>query len=211
MDKKYGIMGLILVVILATVMISGCTEPITSLTLDEGSVTIGENQTSYTVKGTSEAKNVTMSSDELKLDNVTVNVTNGKFEYELQIPKNIKSATVRVTAPEVENKSSSYVDLEITREEPKKEPNNNNNLVTITTVEVIALQPSELAYDDGFFAVIESTDGEVYYMYQADAMALKGNFKDHFKAKVSKGTVALNTNANIIDDVYDMNGKKLSA
>lgn len=40
-------------------------------------------------------------------------------------------------------------------------------------------------------------------------MALGGNLSKSFKASVSTGSVGLNSNANIIGSVYDMDGNSL--
>ncbi|WP_297899440.1 hypothetical protein [Methanobrevibacter sp.] len=87
--------------------------------------------------------------------------------------------------------------------EPKLETFDN-----ITDVHL--LEEGEPAYTDGFFVAIQNGT-EVYYLYQADVIALSGDFNQSFKAEVERNqTVGLNTNANIIMNVYDMNGNKLS-
>jgi len=126
MNKKYVKVSLVFIIVLATIFASGCTDPSTSLSLDETKVTIGENQTEYTIKGSTEADTVNISSKELKLENIIVNVSNGKFKYDVAIPRDIDKAEVKVVA-KVEDKVERSRALTLTRgssekEEPKEEP-----------------------------------------------------------------------------------------
>jgi hypothetical protein len=118
--SKFKTIGLAVIGFFVIMLIIGVMNPITDLNLDESSATLTENQTTYTVKGSTEAQTVNITSEELKLNNIVVNVSNGKFEYELNISKDIKNVNVNVVAA-VENKSSNDVTLTLTREEPQKE------------------------------------------------------------------------------------------
>jgi len=104
--------------------------------------------------------------------------------------------------PDISSTPSTNTDNSKSEEDTTSTDNQNNGgLVTITATNVHKLQPGEPAYNEGFFASIQSTDGKVYYIYQADAIALGWDLSKPFKAKVSTGTVGLNSNAYIIDEV----------
>lgn len=81
-------------------LIIGAIFPMTNLALDNTNVQIDNQTTDYMLKGNSEANaTVIISSKALNLNNVEINPTaDGKFEYKLQIPKNVNTSEVVVTA-----------------------------------------------------------------------------------------------------------------
>lgn len=74
--------------------------------------------------------------------------------------------------------------------------------ITINPVDVHILTPGEPAYEDGYFAAIQSNNKKVYYICQSDAIKLGGDFSNPFGADVSVMSVGENPNANVIMDVY---------
>lgn len=113
--SKFKIIAIGLILFLILLWILSTLNPLTSLMLDDSSTTLDENQTEYTIKGSTEAKTVQISSSDINLSDTVINVTNGKFEYNITIPKSIKNADIRVVA-KVENKSENYFTVILTRD-----------------------------------------------------------------------------------------------
>jgi len=116
-------LGIIILMIIGAMIPS---PELTPISVDGGSdIKLTENQTNYTITGSTEASTVNFTSKELNLDKKVVDVVNGKFEYNLTIPADVKNAKVIISAPAVGNKSASQLELKFTREEIKKDTNTN--------------------------------------------------------------------------------------
>jgi hypothetical protein len=125
MKKKLYILTAL--VLIGAVLVSGCIgNDRVPLSLESESVTLKENQTNYTLKGETEAENLTIYSENMKL-NKTIKVKNGKFEYNLKIRKNIEDGEITISTPPIGEKDSNKITFTFNREE-------NPNLITIDGV-----------------------------------------------------------------------------
>ena len=111
------------------IMILAAIFPVTSLSLDNTSVNIDNQTTAYMLKGNTEANaTVEISSTVLNLNNVEVKPdANGNFEYEVQIPLNVNTSDVLVTAKSTK-KSENTATLTINR--PSNSPSTPQNTGT---------------------------------------------------------------------------------
>ncbi|MDR0911335.1 MAG: hypothetical protein LBM96_01875 [Methanobrevibacter sp.] len=113
-------LALIIIAFSVFIIVAGLSyeaEPLeqTSLTLNTEIADIG-NKTNFTIHGQTDiGASVKISSEELKLSSVTVKVDkNGKFKYTVNIPEDIDSAFVYVSA-ESEDRNSTNKSVYITR------------------------------------------------------------------------------------------------
>ncbi len=111
------------------IMILAVIFPVTSLSLDNTSVNIDNQTTAYMLKGNTEANTtVKISSTVLNINNVEITPdTNGNFEYEVQIPLNVNTSDVLVTAKSAK-KSENTATLTINR--PSTSPSTPQNTGT---------------------------------------------------------------------------------
>jgi hypothetical protein len=160
---------------------------------------------------------VSVSGGRAILDSDFTQATNKTFDkifVQTNSPKTIKKIVVQyVEDPYKKDKvlfeKSFDVEIETgvsgVSAKPSTSTNNINTApkgyIKITANGTHMLTKDEPAAKDGFFASVQDKDTQkIYYLYQADVMKL-GDFSKPFYAKVTVGTVGMNSQANIIDAV----------
>jgi len=110
-----GLMLILFLMLLAAITIA-IMFPITSLNIAETNIELEANQTECLINGTTEpGASVIINSDELDLENITVPVdSDGTFQYNLTVPKNINKTSVSITA-KVDDKGDHVINLKISR------------------------------------------------------------------------------------------------
>jgi len=85
---------------------------IVELSLDRNPITLSLNETECIVNGTTEAENITINCPDLNISNLTVDVKNGTFYYELKdIPKSKIDIYKNYTSKDAGNKRSLTFDI----------------------------------------------------------------------------------------------------
>ncbi|OQD58696.1 hypothetical protein MBBAR_10c00370 [Methanobrevibacter arboriphilus JCM 13429 = DSM 1125] len=213
-NNKTAIIGisiiLLIIIITSALVIINNMDYTPSVSFDESRIGIGNNS-SVVIAGDAIGLNeIILYSSDLKL-NKTVKVENNRFSERINIPENVSASSIYIKYLNNDIEIDNHIYVLISRltedelndlyDENTTQSSSSGEEITINPVDVHTLTSGEPAYEEGYFAAIQSDDGKVYYIYQSDAMKLGGNFNSPFKAKVSTGSVGANPNANIIEEV----------
>ncbi len=119
MDKSnkyiYIILILVGILIVGGLAAAAFQEQETKLSLNSAHATIGANQTYYIINGNTDLNaTVKLSSSELNLNNVSVNVdSNGDFKYKVSVPQNVTEVNIALSSVvngKSENNTNLYID-----------------------------------------------------------------------------------------------------
>jgi hypothetical protein len=127
MDTKYiiGIICIVAILIVGIAMSMGGGDDNSSSDLNTSAPQkvaltvkasgLEDDETESNISGSTDADYITLSSVDLNLTDVKINITNGTFDYIITVPKDKNSVSITVSAPKMGNKESNTKTVDIKR------------------------------------------------------------------------------------------------